>query len=381
MLIPLQNPLSYLNLLNASEKMFIFVSAIILLKNSNKNFQKIDIIMATNKNATIRYQALDRCFRNPGRRYYMEDLIEACNEALLDINPDSSGIKRRQIYEDIKFMQDSKGFDAPIESFKDGRRAFYRYTDSAFSINSQPLNEQEAQQLKESLLTLSRFKGLPQFEWVEEMKVRLEQTFHLKTDDNILSFEENPYLTGREHIGDIYNAIVNKTVLNITYKPFKAPDALLFEIHPYHLKQYNNRWFLFGLNNEYQENLINLALDRIQRIEQSKIAYIPNTEIDFEEYFDDVIGVSVNSDESIQKVILRVDDELLPYITSKPLHGSQIQHKDDASIIELNLQLNYELESQLLSHGEKIEVIEPVELRERIKERIKRLNDKYMTCV
>ena len=62
--------------------------------------------MATNKNATIRYQALDRCFRNPGRKYYIDDLIEVCNDALLDIDPDSSGIKRRQIYDDIKFMQE-----------------------------------------------------------------------------------------------------------------------------------------------------------------------------------------------------------------------------------------------------------------------------------
>lgn len=337
--------------------------------------------MSTNKNATIRYQVLDRCFRNPGRRYYMEDLIEACNEALLDINPASSGIKRRQIYEDIKFMQDSKGFDAPVESFKDGRRAYYRYTDADFSINSQPLNEQEAQQLKESLLTLSRFRGMPQFDWVEEMKVRLEQTFHLKTEDNILSFEENPYLTGREYIGDIYNAIVNKMVLNITYKPFKAPESLLFAIHPYHLKQYNNRWFLFGLNDELQEGIFNLALDRIQAIEESNIKYIPNKAIDFDDYFDDVIGVSVNLDEPTQKVILRVDEELLPYITSKPLHGSQIQHSNDPTKIELNLQLNYELESQLLSHGEKIEVLAPAVLRERIKERINRLNDRYSTCV
>ena len=70
--------------------------------------------------------------------------MEACNDALLDIDPYSSGVKRRQIYDDIKFMQDSRGFDAPIESFKDGRNAYYRYTDSNFSINNQPLNEQEA---------------------------------------------------------------------------------------------------------------------------------------------------------------------------------------------------------------------------------------------
>lgn len=337
--------------------------------------------MATNKNATIRYQTLDRCFRNPGRKYYIDDLIEACNDSLLDIDPNSSGIKRRQIYEDIKFMQDSKGFDAPIESFKDGKKAFYRYTDLNFSINSQPLNEQEAQQLKESLLTLSRFKGMPQFDWVEEMKARLEQTFHLKTEDNIISFEENPYLTGREFIGDIYNAIVNKKVLTINYKPFKADKELIFEIHPYHLKQYNNRWFLFGLNNEYG-NITNIALDRILEINESKKKYIPNSKIDFLEYFDDVIGVSVDDTLQPQKIVLKADDDLLPYIVSKPIHGSQKIKKDsEGALIELKLQINYELESTIFSFGEKIEVLEPEALRTIIANRIKRLNQKYTTCV
>ena len=81
--------------------------------------------MPISKNAIIRYQALDKCFRNPGRRYFMDDLVEACNEALLDINSKSTGVKRRQVYEDIKFMQDSKGFDAPLKSIKDGRKAYY----------------------------------------------------------------------------------------------------------------------------------------------------------------------------------------------------------------------------------------------------------------
>ena len=336
--------------------------------------------MATNKNATIRYLALDKCFRNPGKRYYIEDLIDACNDALLDIDANSTGVKRRQIYEDIKFMQDSRGFEAPIESIKDGRKAFYRYTDLNFSINNQPLNEKEAQQLKESLLTLSRFKGMPQFEWVEEMKARLEQTFHLKSEDNIISFEENPYLTGREYIGNIYNAIVNKRVLKIVYKPFKADKELIFKIHPYHLKQYNNRWFLFGLNNEYQ-NITTLALDRIQNITESKINHIDNVDIDFSEYFEDIIGVSVDNSKQAEKVILKVKEELLPYITSKPIHGSQKikKNSDGEALIELELQLNYELESLLLSFGERVEVLKPEVLRTSITERIKLLNEKYLT--
>jgi len=138
--------------------------------------------MATNKNATLRYIALDRCLRNPGKRYDIGALVKACNDSLTDVDPNSSGVKKRQVYDDLKFMRDSRGYEAPIESEREGRKAFYRYSDRNYSINNQPLNEQEALQLKESLLTLSRFKGLPQFEWIEELITRLEQSFHLKTE-------------------------------------------------------------------------------------------------------------------------------------------------------------------------------------------------------
>ena len=335
--------------------------------------------MATNKNAIIRYQALDKCFRNPGRKYFMEDLIDACNDALFDLDSKSTGVKRRQIFDDIKFMRDSRGYDAPIESYKDGKKAYYRYEDLDFSINNQPLNEQEAQQLKESLLTLSRFKGMPQFEWVEEIKARLDQSFKLTTEEQVLSFDENPFLTGREYIGELYNAIINKQVLEIEYHPFKRDDSILFTIHPYHLKQYNNRWFLFGMNNEYQ-TITNIALDRIKAMKESKIAYLPNTEINFEEFFEDVIGVTIPEDKTLHKVILKIDNKLWPYIKTKPIHGSQKPPKEENdayAIIELELMLNYELESIILSYGEQMEVLEPKVLRDTIASKIKRMKQVY----
>ena len=82
--------------------------------------------MATNKNDVIRYQVLNQCYRNPGRKYFIEDLIEYCNEALADIVPSSSGVKRRQIFDDIKFICDSRGFNAPIKAYREERRTFYR---------------------------------------------------------------------------------------------------------------------------------------------------------------------------------------------------------------------------------------------------------------
>ena len=334
--------------------------------------------MATNKNAVIQYQSLDRCFRNPGRKHDIDDLVEACNDALLDIDPRSTGVKKRQIYEDIKFMQDSKGYDAPVESFRDGRRTYYRYTDLSFSINSQPLNEKEAQQLKESLATLTRFKGLPQFEWVEEMKVRLEQTFKLKTEKNILSFDENQYLTGREHIGELYNVIVNRQILKIIYRPYRASEDLVFEIQPYHLKQYNNRWFLFGINME-TDKVVNIALDRISSFTATSNTFDPNPELDFSEYFDDIVGVTVY-DQPPVKILLKVDQDLWPYIKTKPLHGSQ-KPKDTTEeyvIVELALIPNYELESLILSFGEKISVIEPKDFKDKIKNRIESMTKNYL---
>ena len=69
--------------------------------------------MATNKNAQLRYQILDRCFSNFGRQYTIDDLVEEVNDRLLDIN--GTEVSLRQIREDIKFKRDSVGYNAPIE--------------------------------------------------------------------------------------------------------------------------------------------------------------------------------------------------------------------------------------------------------------------------
>ena len=334
--------------------------------------------MATNKNATIRYQALNQCFRNPGRNYYIDDLVEACNNSLLDIDSDSTGIRKRQVFDDMKFMRDSKGFSAPIESFKDGRKAFYRYSDLSFSIDNQPLNEREAQQLKESLMTLSRFKGLPQFEWVDEMKARLDVSFKLKSQEKVIEFEENQYLTGKEYIGVLYDGIINGQVLEIQYHSFKWEESIKMILHPYFLKQYNNRWFLMGRNGD-ATSITTVALDRIEEIQTVHEVYLSNTEINFEEYFEDVVGVSVPKENKVEKILLKIDAETWPYIKTKPIHGSQKikEQKTDYTIIELQLIPNFELESIIFSHAERIEVLSPESLRQRIKNRVLKLNEKY----
>ena len=334
--------------------------------------------MATNKHATIRYQALDRCFRNRGRKYFIDDLVHACNQAIFDYNGSAEGVKKRQVQEDINFMQAESGYAIELDRVRENRKVYYRYTDLNFSINNTPLNSAEEAQLREALLTLNRFKGMPQFEWMDELTVKLESELGLKkADRKVIEFEQNLYLKGLEHISTLYNAIVNKQTLKIDYQSFVAEEFKEHSFTPHFLKQYNNRWFIFGLADNFDRITI-LALDRIVDIRIDHNDYL-ETEIDYEDYFEDLIGVSTPQHSNVEVFTIKVKDSLFPYISTKPLHGSQkVKEKTgEYTVIELKLYHNYELESKLLSFGENMEVIEPISLRNRLKERLQNAVKNY----
>lgn len=325
--------------------------------------------MATNKHATIRYHALDRCFSNNQRKYYIDDLIHACNDALFEYTGTSDGIGRRQVFDDIKFMESEQGWSVPLERLKDGKKVYYRYSDRSYSIKKQAVNELEANQLKETLSILTRFKGMPQFEWIEELLIRIESAFNLKGKNNVIvGFEQNPYLKGLHHFAELFNAIQYEKVLEITYQGYKQVKPVIMTLHPYYLKQYNNRWFLFGLNESFN-TISNLALDRISVVRDISGKYIRNTTVNFDEYFEDVIGVTVKADEKPDKITLEVSKSLWSYIESKPIHGSQkvISKNEEKVVIELSLQINYEVTTMIFAFGEDIKVIEPAELKNSIK--------------
>lgn len=233
--------------------------------------------MSINKNALIRYQVLDRCFRNTGRIFFWEDLLEECNNALMDYSPNSVGIQRRQLFDDIRFMESEAGWSIPLNRIRYGRRVIYRYEDLSFSINNQPLNDSEVEQIKSALQIISRFSGTPQFEWINEMIPMLETKFGLiKRKNEIISFESNIDLKGLNYLTPLFNAITYERVLLIKYKDFKSSKPYQIIFHPYYLKQYNNRWFAFGLNSDNQIPNWNLALDRIESIIECNFKYKPS---------------------------------------------------------------------------------------------------------
>lgn len=335
--------------------------------------------MPTNKHATIRYHALDNCFSNFHKRFYMEDLIEACNEELAEFSSNSDGIKKRQIFEDIKFMESEQGWSIPLERLKDGKKVYYRYSEKGFTIKNKVVSNEEALKLRESINILSRFKGMPQFEFMEELVVRLESSFDLKEIGKpIVGFEQNKYLKGISLFSDLFNAIHFKQVLNVTYQSFKQKQAIKMVFHPYFLKEYNSRWFLFGYNEELKR-ISNLALDRIVEFKEVNKTYLDNDQIDFNEYFEDIIGVTNNDAAEPVKILLQINKELWPYIETKPIHESQTVKKkaEHFNVIQLKLKINYELIALIFSLGEHVKVIEPEELVESIKHKAKLFFENY----
>lgn len=329
--------------------------------------------MATNKNALIRYKVLDSCFRNPGKRYFIEDLIEECERVLLDIDPNSDGISRRQILQDISFMESSEGWQIELQREREGKRVFYRYPNPSFSINNMPLNEVEINQLQSAVDILSQFKGMPQFEWVNELLPKLKQGMAAKESSlSIIEFDSNQYLKGIEHLGVLYNAIFYKKVLLISYQPYENETPFDVLMHPYFLKQYNNRWFLFGYNPEKEKYDWNLAIDRVTGILEKKERYKKNTVIDWQEYFEDIIGVTKPDNAELQEIILYFYGKTGKYMESKPLHGSQKSRWINETTLEvkLNLLINYELERLILSYADSVKVIQPENLKIKIAQRL-----------
>lgn len=333
--------------------------------------------MAINKHQIIRYNRLDRCFKNLGKEYRIEDLLEAVNEAILEYDSASSGIEIRTLRKDISFMKTA--YNAPIEVIRGSNGFYYRYDDIKFSINNSPLNDTEAEQLKNAVSILQRFEGSPEFEWANQLGPLINDKFGLKNQDKkVMSLESNIDYKGYNYITPLFNAIINKTVIKINYEPFgKESYDIIF--HPYFLKQYNNRWFVFGFNEFNQNPHWNLALDRINgNIETTNEKY-RNDDTDWQDFFDDIIGVSKDPNKETEEVKLVFSKEQAPYIQTKPLHWSQKSKvlEDGTLEVRINLIVNYELETRILSFGEKVKVLQPNTLVNQIRERIKKQIENY----
>ena len=328
--------------------------------------------MPVDKQVLLRYQVLNKCFRNRYREYTIDDLVDECNKALHRI--DKPDVSKRTIQNDINMLEADYGIRLN-ERLRQGRKRLYRYVDTDYTLPLYRMNDAERNKIEDAIYVLRQFEGEPLYDWVRTILMQIEGGLFDGESSPIVSFQSNLDLKGLEHFSKLLQAILTKRVLKLRYTPY-GKNQITATVHPYHLKEYNDRWYLIAQAKGY-ESYAHYALDRIDDFEEVAVPY-NEPGIKFDEYFDDVIGVTVPEEEP-EDVVLRISKPRFEYIRTKPLHLSQriVEENDYFAVITINVKVNKELEALILSFGNDIEVLSPDDFRTRIAKKIQSMNQKY----
>lgn len=327
--------------------------------------------MPVTKNAFLRYKILDRCFSG-SVRYSIDELLDFVNDELEAQG--EYGISLRQLREDIKNMRSI--YDAPIDAKPNwGRKCYYAYSDEDYSIFKSDISDEDYKALQSTLEMLAKYKVTNV--WLEDIIANLEHRFDIVPNtEKLVFFDENRNLKGLEFLSDIIKHTVAHEAVDVVYRSYRGHEET-YCFNPYCVKQYNGRWFMLGYDAKYGR-INNFALDRVVSFKKSDRQFVVNTFIDVDDYFKDIIGVTVpNGDAEILDIRLKFEKERFPYVVSKPLHHSQEIVDEGNCIIEVHVKKNKELIQKIFSYMPDVEVLSPSSLREEIIDAIKRNLEKY----
>lgn len=336
--------------------------------------------MPANKNALIRYKTIDNCLRNQYRRWTIQDLVDACSDALADAEGIYKGVSLRTVQADLQLMRSDKlGYNAPIEVYDN---KYYRYADPDYSITSLPFSENDISILQEAVNMIRQFEDFECFTQMSDVIGRLQDTLAISRNDRtpIINFDSVPNLKGLKWLSPLYNYIVNHQPLKIAYRSFKIAKPKEIIVHPYLLKEYRNRWFLYCGRGRTNPVITNLALDRIETIEPIGTEFKEIIGFDPIHYFDDIIGVTKITGNKPIEIVFRAHCGQVGYISTKPLHQSQKKIRDNAdgsADFSITVIPNHELYSILMSYNDGITVLSPKDIVDKMKQILSNALDNY----
>lgn len=333
--------------------------------------------MPVNKNALIRYKTIDNCLRNPYRRWTVEDLVDACADALYDFEGIRRGVSLRTIQGDLQMMRSDKlGYNAPIEVYD---HKYYRYSDRNYSIMNLPLSHNDIETMTEAVNLLRQFEDFDHFSEMSDVVSRLQDNLAIaRGKKKIVDFERNSNLKGLRYLNPLYNHIARRETIKIEYQSFSARKPYAYTVFPHLLKEYRNRWFLFCTNTKGM--LYNFALDRILSIQaETDTPYKSNPDFDPDTYFNDLIGVTKWGNAT--EITFWASREQALYIATKPIHPSQkiIQDKtkDGSKVFSVIVEPNWEFFSLMLGFGPGVRILSPNSVVREIKRKIKKAAEQY----
>ena len=332
--------------------------------------------MPDSKFYSYRELIYDQCF-STGKEFTCKQLMDIVNKKL-----DERGIKL--IQSRTTFMQDmlemsSKLFNIYNKEcilYEDRhRKRYYRYADGVKSIYNRELTQEEVDNLFQVRNLLQGFKGMPQFDWIDPMMARLDQNIVGKQKE-VASFEGGTK-NDMKYLMMLYNAITNRQVLDVEYIPFFADSESLI-LHPYYLKQYWRRWYLFA-KREGGKDVEVFSLDCMLSVKENKSVKYKGTKTSFKKYFQNLVGVTMPPETEVEHIELWADASLMPYLLTMPIHETQkiTGYDENGCTLTLDVMINYELIQELMYYADRLVVKSPAHFRDSMMERFDRCKDSY----
>lgn len=335
--------------------------------------------MSRIKNAQLRYRIIDRALRNKYNPFpSKQDIRMACEEAIFG-STFGTDICDSTIEKDMFSMR--MELDAPIKYSK--RDKGYYYEDEDFTIENIPLTEDDIEAIKFAAQTLMQFKEVGIFKQFSFAIDKIFDRVHIannptdKAIEEFVQFETVPETKGNEFLPIILKAIKEQIIVEFNYASYKSGKSKKREVLPLLLKEFRNRWYLIGQDNS-KDKIITYGLDRMEDLVASEEVGVLKATFNPDHFFKHSLGITAN--EELPEVIeFKVDKIGAKYIESLPLHRSQIKIKtgNKRDTFQLEVILSEELKRTLLSYGDQLEVIQPVKLREDLKNTIKTINNIY----
>lgn len=349
--------------------------------------------MPINKDAMSRYRIIDRMLADSSRDYTTHEI----HRAVLRECPE---VSFRMIQKDINALEDPEGSFRKKMKRNAGRRGTVRYEDQSEPLFYQELTFDEEEVLREVLKTLGQFEGLDNFTWFDLLKKKLD----LKAEAGqrpLISFGRNDVLQIKGNLlGRLFTAISRRKVIRFKYRPFSTPDGEVVEptVHPYQLKQYNNRWYLLCspiATEKYPfdpEFIANYALDRFEGdFEYVEDIEFCDTPVDFEARFAEIMGVTLKKDEECEDIYFAVKPGFVKYIETKWMHGNQMPLDPESEeefrqkypkladnrFFSIECRPNPELFNRFASYAGLVTLVEPARLRSEVRARIEQAAKDY----
>ncbi|TAH41114.1 MAG: WYL domain-containing protein [Bacteroidetes bacterium] len=334
--------------------------------------------MPKNKDAYTRYRLIDEALKNKQKPYPpLSELADKCGNML------GKRISESTIQKDIYAMRFDEGlnFFAPIDYHK-AQKGYY-YTDPQYSISKLPLKQEDLYALEFAAGMLRQFKDFPILQEFDNTIGRLLQAVQISRSlygteiTDIIQVEKPSHSEGTNHLEKILKAITDPVEIIFYYHNFSKAKTSQHKIQPYLVREYRNRWYLTGYSPTH-ERILTFGLDRISNLHVTRTPFTKKSDFDARKFFYHSFGITVND-----LVPVKVELSFTPleglYIKAQPIHHTQKIIKDNKKEfrISINVIPSHELSMQLLSYGENVKIIKPLQLKNEIQDTLKKALKNY----